>query len=31
LANLLMIAGQTESEHVNYLINYLIAVEGGAW
>jgi len=27
LANLLMIAGQTESEHVNYLI----AVEGGAW
>jgi len=26
-----MIAGQTESGHLNYLINYLIAVEGGAW
>jgi len=27
LANLLMAAGQTESGH----LNYLIAVEGGAW
>jgi len=26
-----MAAGQTESGHLNYLINYLIAVEGGAW
>jgi len=26
-----MIAGQTESGHLNYLIDYLIAVEGGAW
>jgi len=26
-----MAAGQTKSGHLNYLINYLIAVEGGAW